>query len=181
MWRTTICLAGSIGSSARPEPLGDDRLSRLRAALIDPLRHVYGVADKVLARALSIALLSAPERPLWSETGASMIAIDTLVHQFMHRTGILRRFSAHHAYGAACYRTGGCADILQDVAALIDARQFNPSYPRVFPRFVQHAIWRFCAQQELDRYNGNHIDDRKRCADVACPMFGQCERVCLQE
>ena len=33
-----------------------------------------------------------------------MIAIDTLVHNFLHRTGILPRFNANHVYGAACYR-----------------------------------------------------------------------------
>ena len=33
-----------------------------------------------------------------------MIAVDTLVHNFLHRTGILRRFRADHAYGLACYQ-----------------------------------------------------------------------------
>ena len=41
-----------------------------------------------------------------------MIAIDTLVHNFLVRTGILQRFDADHPYGAACYRPGGCADII---------------------------------------------------------------------
>jgi hypothetical protein len=31
-----------------------------------------------------------------------MIAIDTLVHNWLHRTGILHRFEADHAYGMAC-------------------------------------------------------------------------------
>ena len=55
-----------------------------------------------------------------------MIAIDTLVHNFLHRTGILARFNANHPYGAGCYRPGGCADIIAAVAERIDARQFNP-------------------------------------------------------
>jgi hypothetical protein len=75
-----------------------------------------------------------------------MIAIDTLVHNFLHRTGILARFGADHLYGAGCYRPGGCADIITLVAAQIDARAFNPAFPAIFPRFVQHAIWRYCAQ-----------------------------------
>src|SRR6185295_2174420 len=111
--------------------------------------------------ALSSLLLGAPSKlRRWPEVGASMIAIDTLVHNFLHRTGILRRFGAAHAYGATCYRRGGCADILQAVAARIDARAFNPDFPMVFPRFVQHAIWRYCAQNGLDVCNGNRIDDR---------------------
>ena len=65
-----------------------------------------------------------------------MIAVDTLVHNFLHRTGILHRFRAEHAYGVACYRPGGCADIIDTVAQQIDARQFNPA---AFPRSVQHA------------------------------------------
>ena len=67
---------------------------------------------------LSSILLAAPKRlPLWHEVGASMIAIDTLVHNFLVRTGILKRFDADHSYGAACYQAGGCADIIDAVAS----------------------------------------------------------------
>ena len=63
---------------------------------------------------LSCILLAAPKRlHLWHEVGASMIAIDTLVHNFLVRTGILARFEADHSYGAACYQAGGCADIIE--------------------------------------------------------------------
>ncbi len=48
-----------------------------------------------------------------------MIAIDPLVHNFLHRTGILRRFKADHSYGQDCYRPGGCAEIIQAVAQRI--------------------------------------------------------------
>jgi hypothetical protein len=78
-------------------PVGPDRLTRLRSSLIDPLREVYGVSDKVLTMALSCILLGAPKRMnLWTEVGGSMIVIDTLVHNFLHRTGILRRSEAEH-------------------------------------------------------------------------------------
>jgi hypothetical protein len=63
------------------------------------------------------------------------------------------RFDADHSYGAACYQAGGCADIIDAVAQGIDARQFNPGFPQPFPRFVQHAIWRYCAQSGLDVCN----------------------------
>ena len=77
------------------DPTVADRLGRVREALIEPLRRVYGVADKVLTMALSCILLDAPkDRPRWIEVGGSMIAIDTLVHNFLHRTGILQRFDA---------------------------------------------------------------------------------------
>jgi hypothetical protein len=43
------------------------------------------------------------KRERWLTTGASLIVIDTLVHNWMHRTGILRELGAEHAYGPACY------------------------------------------------------------------------------
>ena len=148
--------------------------------MIGPLREVYGVSDKVLTMTLSSILLAAPKRlPLWHEVGASMIAIDTLVHNFLVRTGILTRFGADHSYGAACYQAGGCADIIDAVAQRIDARQFNPDFPQPFPRFVQHAVWRYCAQSGLDVCNGNRIDDRQSCANVYCQIRSHCDRIVL--
>ena len=102
------------------DPASPNRLARLREALIGPLREVYGVSDKVLTMTLSCILLAAPKRlHLWQEVGASMIAIDTLVHNFLVRTGILARFDADHSYGAACYQAGGCADIVSRYKATI--------------------------------------------------------------
>jgi hypothetical protein len=82
------------------DPQSPERLPALREAIIGPLRNVYGVADKVLAMALSSLLLGAGKRrPLWVEVGATFVAVDTLVHNFLHRTGILRRRCADHPYG----------------------------------------------------------------------------------
>jgi hypothetical protein len=163
-------------------PNNADRPARLRAALIKPLREVYGVSDKVLTMTLSCILLAAPRGcETWREVGAAMIAIDTLVHNFLHRTGILARFGADHAYGAGCYRPGGCADIIALVAEQIDARAFNPAFPAVFPRFVQHAIWRYCAQLGLDVCNGNRLDDRKSCGNVYCQIRQFCDRILLHK
>jgi hypothetical protein len=160
-----------------PQP---DKLFNSREALVGPLRNVYGVADKVLAMSLSALLIAAgAKRPRWQETGCSMVAVDTLVHAFLHRTGILRGLAAEHAYGPACYQVGGCAEIIATVAHNIDARQFNPAYPSVFPRFVQKAIWNFCAQDELDVCNGNRVDDSKRCENLHCQLFATCERISL--
>jgi hypothetical protein len=87
-------------------PADANRLGRMREALLEPLRHVHGVSDKVLSMALSVLLLAAPRKmKLWAEVGAGMIAIDTLVHNFLVRSGILRRFDADHTY--ALPATGG--------------------------------------------------------------------------
>jgi hypothetical protein len=169
-----------LGEADRPH--GADRPARLRACLIEPLREVYGVSDKVLTMTLSCILLAAPRgRQTWVEVGASMIAIDTLVHNFLHRSGILARFGAEHAYGAACYRQGSCADIIALAAQQIDASAFNPRFPTVFPRFVQHAIWRYCAQLGLDVCNGNRIDDRQSCDNMCCQIRSRCDRIALNK
>jgi hypothetical protein len=146
-----------------------------------PLRNVYGVADKVLAMALSGILIGAADvRPRWLEVGVHLIAVDTLVHNFLHRTGILGRFKAGHPYGPGCYRPGGCADIIRLVASQIDARQFNRAFPQVFPRFVQLAIWRYCSQLGFDICNGNRLDDRYRCQNRHCRLYGICDRIRLK-
>ena len=158
-----------------------DRLPALREAVIGPLRNVYGVSDKVLAMALSNLLLSAgAQRPRWREVGATMVAVNSLVHNFLHRTGILCRLGADHPYGVRCYRTGGCADTLALLAVNIDARQFNPTFPKTFPRFVQNAVWRYCADDGLDVCNGNRIADEIRCDNRHCQLFRHCDRVTLR-
>jgi hypothetical protein len=158
-------------SAGRPFPSGDDD------SLLGPLRNVYGVSDKILTMALSGLLLGASSgRRHWFEAGASMIAVDSLVHNFLHRTGILGRCGAPHGYGVGCYGNGGCAEIIKTLSARIDARDFNSGFPRNFPRFIQHAIWRFCAADSLNLCNGNRIDDRKPCQISYCQLFSICER-----
>jgi len=154
-----------------------ERLASLREALIGPLRNVYGVADKVLNLAFASILLAADERrPHWRELGCSMIAIDTLVHNFFQRTGVLRALSADHPYGEGCYGSNGCAEIIERVSMRIDAREFNRAFPAYFPRFVQYAIWRYCAEGALNICNGNRIATGERCRTGWCRLYGKCAR-----
>ena len=45
-------------------------------ALIEPLRNVYGISDKVLAMALSDILIGAADvRPAWLDIGVQLIAV----------------------------------------------------------------------------------------------------------
>jgi hypothetical protein len=164
-------LAGAVSTS------GADLEAARQEALLGPLRNVYGISDKVLTMALSSLLMGARgERPVWFETGRAMIAIDTLVHAFLHRTGILQGCGIPHSYGAACYARGGCAEVIRTVASGIDACAFNRNFPSTFPRFVQHAIWRFCAADGLNLCNGNRIDDRKPCQIDYCYIYEKCGR-----
>jgi hypothetical protein len=165
-------LVGWIDHQLRSSPKADRQ-----QALIGPLRNVYGVSDKILTMTLSDLLLGASiNGSVWLETGTGMIAIDTLVHNFLYRTGILQSCGKAHQYGVGCYAEGGCADIIKNLSKLIDARSFNRQFPADFPRFVQHAIWRFCAANGLDLCNGNRIDDRKPCQTSYCQLFGICGR-----
>ncbi len=151
-------------------------VAAVRTALLDPLRNVYGISDKVVGMALADLLMGAGRtRPGWFDVGATFIVVDTLVHNFLVRTGILDRLAAAHPYGPRCYKSGGCADILVAIAAGIDAGQFNPMFPKVFPRYVQHAIWRYCAQSCLDICNGNQIDDRAQCTNMWCRLYSRCD------
>src|SRR5438045_688809 len=125
-----------------------------RQALLDRLQHLFGVSSKMLTMIFSDLLIGgAHGRPLWLEVGAGMIVVDTLVHNFLHRTGILHRHDADHAYGPHCYGTNGCADIIRRMSNQLDARQFNPSFPADFPRFIHPAICRYCPQTGLDNRN----------------------------
>jgi hypothetical protein len=119
-------------------------------------------------------------RERWLTTGASLIVIDTLVHNWMHRTGILQELGAEHAYGPACYRPGGCAEIIEQVSTRIDARQFNPSFPARFPQHVQKALWHFCSQAGQDICNGNLTDDSRSCTNQSCRIAGDCRRTTLR-
>jgi hypothetical protein len=142
-----------------------------REALVGPLRNIYGVSDKVLAMTLSALLMGAGRRgSRWFDVGASFVVVDTLVHAFLHRSGILRRLNADHTYGSSCYRPGGCAEILEQVAGQIDASAFNPTFPKVFPRFIQAAVWRYCAEGGIDVCNGNRIHDDSRCDNIYCRL-----------
>ena len=163
------------------EASGPDLEAARQEVLIGPLRNVYGVSDKVLTMALSTLLIGArKQRPIWFESGKAMICVDTLVHAWLHRTGILHDCGSPHAYGAACYRQGGCAEIIRAISARIDARSYNPKFPANFPRLVQSALWRFCAADGLDICNGNRIDDRKACQIDYCYLYRICRRTPLK-
>ena len=162
-------------------PGAPDRVHRMREALLQPLRSVHGIGSKIISMALADLLLGTDlKRERWLTTGASLIVIDTLVHNWMHRTGILQELGAEHAYGSACYRPGGCAEIIEQVSTRIDARQFNPSFPASFPRHVQKAIWHFCSQAGQNICNGNQIDDSRSCTNQSCRICGDCRRIALR-
>jgi hypothetical protein len=158
----------------------DGRISRMQNAVIKPLAGVHGASHKVLSMALSdLLIIGSTRNPVWGEVGGALIAIDTLVHNFLVRTGILARANASHPYGAQCYGARGCATVLSALCDAIDARQFHSQFPKSFPRYIQHAIWTYCAGEGLGVCNGRTINDRSRCANRECRLYGNCDRLVL--
>src|SRR5262249_55831279 len=107
-----------------------DRIALMRRALMGELVLIYGVSLKVLNMTFANVLIGSDlNRVRWVETGSSMIAVDTLVHNFLHRTGILHQNHADHTYGAACYGPGGCESIIDGLAREIDVHEFDRDFP----------------------------------------------------
>ena len=152
----------------------------MRAALLEPLTNVVGTGPKVWSMILAELLLGGDAaRERWVTTGASFVAVDSLVHAYLHRTGILERLDAAHRYGSACFAPGGCTEVIAALADRIDAREFDPGAPAVFPRWVQSAIWSFCAADGWSVCNGTKIDDAVGCEQRFCPAFRHCSRLPL--
>jgi hypothetical protein len=126
--RILVFPASSNGTSSdvtRGRPRHESAREKVRSFINAPL-----VNDIVFVRTLSGLLLGASDgRPHWFEAGKGMIAIDTLVHNFLHRSGILNDWDASHGYGVGCYGKRGCAEIIRDVASQVDASAFSARYP----------------------------------------------------
>ena len=162
---------------ADPGPGDPTRGTSLREAVLTPLGYIHGIGPKLWAMMLADLLLGAdPDRERWVAAGAAMVAVDSLVHNFLHRTGTLARFDAEHPYGPACLVPGGCRALIEGLASRIDARRYDPSFPARFPRFVQAALWGFCAEGGWDICNGNRIEDRTGCRQRGCPAYAVCDR-----
>ncbi len=141
---------------------------------------IHAVSAKLIAMMIgSLLMAGGSERRDWQKVGRTMVTIDSLLHNFFHRTGILAAFDLHHQYGHICFSARGCAGVIYQLADRIDARIIDASYPRCFPRQIEVAIWTFCAESQLDICNGRHIDDRFPCARADCPVGGRCSRLVL--
>jgi hypothetical protein len=179
-----ICAGDIVGWIDQQLDEADDglpgRTARMAAAVIDPLTHVHGAADKVLNMIFADLFVGVGHRKAkWLDVGAGMIAIDTLVHNLLARTGVIATLGVPHPYGRACYEPAGCAAVIDHAADVIDARQFNAAFPAKFPRFIQNALWRYCAQRHHNICNGNNIDDSKKCINDHCKLYNKCARIAL--
>ena len=121
-----------------------------------------------------------PTSPILPSVTTTRLMMTDIVGIAIFAKAPIAGFGAEHPYGVGCYRPGSCADILQIVAGQLDASRYNPRFPTVFPRFVQHAVWRYCANEGLDVCNGNQIDDDVRCRNRICRLYNICDRHVLR-
>ena len=139
-------------------------INDLLQSFIKKVTTIANVGPKLAHMALSVPV---PDRyPGWDyrRVGLHMIAVDSLVHNFLHRTGILDSYQLDHAYGPRCHAQNGCLGVIQDLANHIDCRKFNPTLPAHFPRFVQYHIWAYCGQER-----GKHLQPEQVQAREAEP------------
>ena len=159
-----------------------DPVAAKAEALIAAFSKVHAVSTKLIAMTFAVLLMTGdPRRPDWGKVGRSLVAIDSLVHNFLHRTGILAAYDRQHPYGNRCHRSDGCAGVIHDLAAWIDASHINRQFPKTFPRLIQFAIWAFCAETRVNICNGRQIDDRLPCTKLDCPVGTTCARLPLRQ
>jgi hypothetical protein len=123
---------GWINQQLATVPSPDHSTLDRQQALIGPLRNVYGVSDKVLSLALSGILIDGSKHyPAWLEVGAGMVAVDTLVHNYLHRTGILARFDAAHQTKLVIAPIF-CRSCPATSTLVNSTRAFRPHFPALF-------------------------------------------------
>ena len=135
-------------------------------------------SDKVLTMSLSSILLAAPKRlHRWQQVGASMIAIDTLVHNFLVRTGILE---------GSMPTTRMVQPATRLAAAPTSSRPWRPgstpgsSIPGFRSRFPGSSSTRSGGTAPSPASTStNRIDDRKSCDNVYCQIRSNCDRIVL--
>jgi len=128
---------------------------------IQVFSQVYNVGPKLIDMAFSHLFFT--QYPGWDyrTVGAEMVAIDTLVHNFLARTGTLDEYKKFHKYGLACHTQKGCLGVIEEIAQEIDCRKYNKEYPAYFPRLVQLYIWAYCSMTGENICNGNKCKQSK--------------------
>ena len=151
--------------------LADGAMNELLQGFIGKITTIANVGPKLAHMALAWLFLT--RYPGWDyrQVGLHMIAVDSLVHTFLHRTGILANYEVDHAYGPRCHAETGCLGVIDDLARRIDCREFDPTLPANFPRFIQYHIWAYCGQ------GGENICNLNKCKpgkpNPACVLHQQ--------
>jgi hypothetical protein len=150
---------------------GDRATTELLDGFITKVAAIANVGPKLAHMALAWLFLTTYPGWDYRHVGEEMIAVDSLVHNFLHRTGILHDYRLDHPYGSRCHAQDGCLGVIQDLSRRLDCREFNPSLPAHFPRFIQYHIWAYCGQAGEDICNLNKCKPGK--PNPACALYQQ--------
>ncbi|HMQ40192.1 MAG TPA: hypothetical protein PKC09_02865 [Paracoccus sp. (in: a-proteobacteria)] len=155
-----------------------DAVLAARDALLGEFTRVSGVSAKLANMVLADILLGGrPDDLRWRSIGAAMCTVDVLVHKFLDRTGILHEFALEHAYGPRCYRADGCDGVIAELARAVPVQEIHADYPAYFPRLVELAIWRFCAETEHGMCRARVVGKGRLCEQRhSCPVAQYCAR-----
>jgi hypothetical protein len=154
----------------------DRATAELLDGFIGKVSAIANVGPKLAHMALSCLFLTTYPGWDYRHVGEKMIAVDSLVHNFLHRTGNLHDYRLDHPYGSRCHAPDGCLGVIQDLARRIDCPKFNPTLPAHFPRFLQYHIWAYCGQAGENICNLNKCKPGRPNPD--CVIYQQ--RLCAQ-
>lgn len=161
------------------EKEGPNKSKQMQKDITERFCLIYGVNNKLSNMALADMLIGWDKKKSdWMRVGCSMIAIDSLVHNFMHRTGILKYYKAEHRYGE-CYDENSCFDIIYNLSNKINCNKIFSSYPEFFPRHIQFSIWRFCSKGNSNICNGNNINKIQYFCKNNCAFDNICSKIPL--
>jgi hypothetical protein len=154
---------------------GKQQVKERVQGFIETFSQVYNVGPKLVDMAFSHLFFTQYLGWDYRAVGAEMVAIDTLVHNFLQRTGTLDEYKKPHKYGVACHTQKGCLGAIEEIAQEIDCREYNPNYPTYFPRLVQLYIWAYCSVPGENICNGNKCKEGK--PNRECDFYRQ--KLCL--
>ena len=81
----------------------------------------------------SLLMGAGATRPGWFEVGASFVVVDTLVHNFLHRTGILNRLEADHPMAQPATDQGAALTFLLTLPSPSMPADLTQDFRRRFP------------------------------------------------
>lgn len=173
---TTIIRARETAEEVAGQDTDGAWVPDVRKGLLAAFTRVDGVSFKLANMVLADILLGGrPEDPDWRQLGAAMRAVDVLVHKFLDRAGLLTLYGRAHNYGPRCYGDTGCDGVLHELALAMHPQEIDPAYPAYFPRLLELAIWRFCAEPDHGLCRSQAVGKGPLCRQRSdCPVASSC-------
>lgn len=161
-----------FGTPQQVEKLEEEELNARVKTLENEMCRIFNVGPKLINMTMSSLFYAKTGKWNYRRVFPQMAAVDSLVHEFLHRTGTLKLFGREHKYGEkVCHSPEGCVGVINDIARQIDCRRYNKDYPEYYPRMVQVCIWKFCTE------SCNQKNCKYEELDEGCEFFDWCEHL----